>query len=131
EPAEEGGRAARVPAAERRAAAIALVDVWRETVRDLALVGLGDRTSLRDPGLLEDLEAAASLVGPAAAAAQLRRLEAGGEQLAGNVSPELVLDVLALSWRPAGTPPSMGAAGSGPAGRDLGAPARAAPRPAP
>ncbi len=103
---EEGGRTARVPAAERRAAAIALVEIWRETVRDLALVGLGNRSTLRDPELIEDLEAAAAPVGPARAAAHLRRLEAGGEQLAGNVSPELVLDVLALSWRPASPAPA-------------------------
>ncbi|MEZ0241638.1 MAG: ATP-binding protein [Chloroflexota bacterium] len=99
-PMDDGGRAARVPAAERRAAAIALLEIWRETVRDLALVGLGDRHTLRDLDLLEDLEGAAMLVDPASAAVQLRRLEAAGEQLAGNVSPELVLDVLALSWRP-------------------------------
>ncbi|HYN70565.1 MAG TPA: hypothetical protein VEX41_10195 [Candidatus Eisenbacteria bacterium] len=105
-PPEEGGRTARVPAAERRAAAIALLEIWRETVRDLALVGLGDRHALRDPELIEDLEVAAALVGPAAAASQLRRLEAAGEQLAGNVSPELVLDVLALSWRPTAPGPA-------------------------
>jgi DNA polymerase III delta' subunit len=99
---EEGGRAARVPAAERRAAAIALVEIWRETVRDLALVGLGDRSTLRDPELMEDLDGAAAHLAPPAAAAQLRRLETAGEQLAGNVSPELVLDVLALAWRASG-----------------------------
>ena len=108
-PLEDGGRTARVPAAERRAAALALLEIWRETVRDLALVGLGDRSALRDPELIEDLERAAELVGPTAAASQLRRLEAAGEQLAGNVSPELVLDVLALGWRPA-TPAAAPAA---------------------
>ena len=105
-PVEEGGRMARVPAAERRAAAIALLGIWRETVRDLALVGLGDRHALRDPELLEDLEGAAALVGPDGAGSQLRRLEAAGERLAGNVSPELVLDVLALAWRPAAPVPA-------------------------
>ena len=130
EPAEEGGRTARVPAAERRAAAIALVDIWRETVRDLALVGLGDRSTVRDPELIEDLEGAAELVGPAAAAAQLRRLEAGGEQLAGNVSPELVLDVLALAWRPAAAPAARGAVAPGSPGRGLAASSPAARRPA-
>jgi DNA polymerase III delta' subunit len=122
EAAEENARTARVPAAERRAAAIALVDIWRETVRDLALVGLGDRTTLRDPDLIEDLEGAAGLVGPAAAAAHLRRLEAGGEQLAGNVSPELVLDVLALAWRPAATPAARPRATPDPSTRGPSAP---------
>ncbi|MND01066.1 hypothetical protein D3C83_199020 [compost metagenome] len=31
---------------------------------------------------------------------QLRRLELAGERLEGNVSPELVVDALALGWRP-------------------------------
>jgi hypothetical protein len=89
--------AVRVPPAERRAAALALVGVWRDIVRDLMLVALGERASVRDPEMLEELEAAPQF-STVTAAAHLRRLDAAGEQLEGNVSPELVLDVLALAW---------------------------------
>jgi len=89
---------ARIPAAERRAAALALVDVWRSLVRDLALVGLGAPGRVQDTDLIDDLGAATRL--PAMEAGeQLRRLEVAGERLEGNVSPELVLDDLALGWR--------------------------------
>jgi len=47
---------------------------------------------------VDDLEAAAGAVSPADAGQQLRRLEQAGERLEGNVSPELVLDDLALGW---------------------------------
>ncbi|HEV2005193.1 MAG TPA: AAA family ATPase [Candidatus Limnocylindrales bacterium] len=92
-----GASAMRVAPAERRAAALALVGVWRELLRDLTLVSLGAPDAVRDPELLEELAAAGSLaIGDAAA--QLRLLDAAGEQLEGNVSPELVLDTLAIAW---------------------------------
>src|SRR6185369_7641536 len=93
-----GGPAVRVPAAERRAAALALVGVWRDLVRDLALVGMGERSDVRQLDLLDDLEAAAARLPAAFAPAQLRRLDVAGERLEGNVSPELVVDALALGW---------------------------------
>ncbi len=92
------GTATRVPAAERRAAAIALVGVWQELVRDLLVTGAAVPEAVHDPDLLDDLEAMRQRLPPRAAARQLRRLETAGERLAGNVSPELVLDVLALEW---------------------------------
>lgn len=92
----EARAATRVPAAERRAAALALVAIWRDVLRDLAAAGLGEQRLVRDPDLLEDLAAAAAAMPPPAAAAGLRRLDIAGERLEGNVSPELVLDVLAL-----------------------------------
>ena len=96
--AEGGGTAARVPAAERRAAALALVSIWRDIARDLALVSLDERGVVRQLDLLDDLEAAADRLSPAFAASQLRRLDVAGERLEGNVSPELVIDALALGW---------------------------------
>ena len=93
-----GGPAIRVPAAERRAAALALVGVWRDLVRDLALVGMGERSDVRQLDLLDDLGAAAARLPASFAPAQLRRLEIAGERLEGNVSPELVVDALALGW---------------------------------
>jgi DNA polymerase III delta' subunit len=89
--------AVRIPPAERRAAALALVGVWRDIVRDLLLVALGERAAVRDPEMLEELEAAPRF-STEVAAVHLRRLDTAGEQLEGNVSPELVLDVLALGW---------------------------------
>jgi hypothetical protein len=92
------GPAAKVPAAERRAAALALVAIWRDVARDLALVGLGQPGDVRQLDLLDDLEAAAAGLRPGFAIDQLRRLELAGERLEGNVSPELVVDGLALGW---------------------------------
>ena len=92
------GPAARIPAAERRAAALALEAIWRDVARDLALAALGAAADVRQTDLLDDLEAAAVRLGPAFAATQLRRLDVAGERLEGNVSPELVIDALALGW---------------------------------
>ncbi len=95
---DPGGPVARVPAAERRAAALTLVAIWRDVTRDLALVALGDRADIRQLDLLDDLEVAAVGLPKSFAAAQLRRLDVAGERLEGNVSPELVVDALALGW---------------------------------
>ena len=95
---ETAGPAVRVPAAERRAAALALVGIWRDVVRDLALVGLGEPGDVRQIDLLDDLEAAAKRLPATFPPAQLNRLDVAGERLEGNVSPELVIDALALGW---------------------------------
>jgi DNA polymerase-3 subunit delta' len=92
------GTAVRLPAAERRAAALLLVGLWQELVRDLLVVGVGVPGAVHDPNLLDDLEALRRRLPPLAAAGHLGRLETASERLAGNVSPELVLDVLALEW---------------------------------
>jgi DNA polymerase-3 subunit delta' len=89
---------AKVPAAERRAAALTLVAIWRDLARDLALVVLGEGADIRQIDLLDDLETAARRLPPAFAATQLRRLDIAGERLEGNVSPELVIDALVLGW---------------------------------
>lgn len=101
EPAADGdgtGPAARVPAAERRAAALTLVAIWRDVARDLALVALGEQAVVRQVDVLDDLAAAAERLSVAFAAAQLRRLDVAGERLEGNVSTELVIDALAIGW---------------------------------
>ena len=99
EPAADApGPAARVPPSERRAAALALVGLWRDVVRDLALVGLGEPGDVRQLDLLDDLEAVARRLPPTFAPDQLRCLDVAGERLEGNVSPELVIDALALGW---------------------------------
>jgi DNA polymerase III delta' subunit len=90
--------ATRVPAAERRAAALALIAVWRDVARDLAMVALGEASDVHQIDLLDDLEAAARRLPATFAAWQLRRLDVAGERLEGNVSPELVVDALAIGW---------------------------------
>ena len=90
-------RDARAPASERRRAATMLVAIWREVARDLAVAGLGDDRLVRDPGLLDDLRAAAGIP-TGELAAFLERLDRSGELLEANASPELVLDVLVLGW---------------------------------
>lgn len=93
---------ARVPAAERRRGALVLVGIWRSVLRDLVLAGHGAAPSVRELELLDDLRAASTRLTPAAAGERLRELDDAGERLEGNVSPELVLDVLALHWTPQG-----------------------------
>ena len=96
--AASDGPAARVPAAERRRAALQLVGIWRSVLRDLALAGRGATASIRDLDLLDDLTTAAPSLSPDRAGELLRDLDLAGERLEGNVSPELVLDALALRW---------------------------------
>jgi DNA polymerase-3 subunit delta' len=92
------GPAARVPAADRRRAALVLVGIWRSILRDLALAGQGATGSVRDLDLIDDLGASAAGLTVSRAGQLLRELDLAGERLEGNVSPELVLDVLALRW---------------------------------
>lgn len=98
EPAAESGKARRAPVAERRRAAVLLVEVWRAVARDLALAQLGDLRAVRDPALLDDLAAAALGLSRGSASAFLERLSRAGEMLEGNVSPELVVDGLVIGW---------------------------------
>jgi DNA polymerase-3 subunit delta' len=93
---DDGAR--RVPAAERRRAAAALIGVWVDVARDLALVKAGERGALRDPALLEEYDAIAADVPAADLAGFLARLGRAGELLEVNVAPELLLDSLVLGW---------------------------------
>jgi DNA polymerase III subunit delta' len=90
------GRDTRVPAMERRRAAAALIAIWRDVARDLALVRLGEERRLRDPAILDDLRSAH--VKAADVAEFLERLDRAGELIEGNVSPELAVDGLVLAW---------------------------------
>jgi DNA polymerase-3 subunit delta' len=93
--------ATRLTAAERRRAARQLLSIWRDLARDLAVAGLGGsggRRAIHDLALLEELEAAASGLPPATVAGFLDRLDRVAESVAGNVSPELAVDVLVLAW---------------------------------
>lgn len=93
---EAPGRAA--PATERRRAAEMLIALWTDVARDLALVGSGGGRSVRDPVMLEELAGIAIALDPASVSGFLDRSARAAELLASNVSPELLLDSLALAW---------------------------------
>jgi DNA polymerase-3 subunit delta' len=93
-------RPTRIPAAERRRSALAVLEIWRSVVRDLALAMTGNLAAIRQVDLVDDLRPAAARVDQRFVGSVLRRLDLAAEHLDGNVSPELVLDVLALRWTP-------------------------------
>lgn len=86
------------PTSVRRRAAELMIGAAIDAARDLVLVGLGDAAATRDPAVLEDLRDVARGLPAGAAATALARAERAARLLAGNVSPELVLDDLALAW---------------------------------
>ena len=94
----EPGSATKVAPAERRRAARQLIAIWRDLARDLAVASVGGRRSVHDVGLLEDVDRAAAALPPGAAGAFLVRLDRVAELVAGNVGPELAIDVLVLAW---------------------------------
>jgi len=96
--AAEEGPVRKTPAAARRRALLLLLDAWRALARDLACAQRGAPGSIRDIALLEEIEAAARDLPADAAAGILTRLVRADELVAGNVSPELVLDVLLVRW---------------------------------
>jgi DNA polymerase III subunit delta' len=98
----EPGAPARAPATERRLAAEALIGLWTDVARDLALCQRALDGSVRDIALLDDSRALAGQLDASAVAAFIDRLGRAGVLITVNVSPELVLDDLALAWpRPA------------------------------
>ena len=94
----DDGGAKKTPAATRRRALLLLLEAWRSLARDLAFAQRGAQGSIRDVILLEEIEAAARDLPPGAPAETLARLVRADELIAGNVSPELVLDVLLVRW---------------------------------
>jgi DNA polymerase III delta' subunit len=97
--AEAGtGKPPKISAQERRAATGLVIETWRDVARDVALVERGAVRSVRDPGLLEEYEAAARGLERGAAAAFVGWTVRAAELLAGNVTPELILDWLLLRW---------------------------------
>lgn len=89
---------ARAPAIERRRTAEALISLWTDLARDIALCQRGLDRSVRDLALLDDVRAIAVSVDPDPMRAFIDRLGRASVLIAGNASPELVLDDLALAW---------------------------------
>ncbi len=94
----------RTPATERRRAAENLVAIWTDVTRDVALCQRGLERSVRDTARLDDALALAGRLDAAVAPAFLDRLGRASVLIATNVSPELVLDDLALAWSTADRP---------------------------
>ena len=94
----EVSRAKGPVAADRRLGAEILLELWTEVARDLVLAGAGGGASVRDPVLLEELTATAAMVDPKDVGQFLDRAARGAELLGANVSPELLLDSVALAW---------------------------------
>jgi hypothetical protein len=82
----------------RRRAARQLLTVWRDVARDLTVAGLSGPRSINDTALLEELVAASARVAPGTVGAFLEKLDEIAESVAGNVSPELAIDVAILAW---------------------------------
>jgi DNA polymerase-3 subunit delta' len=103
-----GGRSTRAAAApatsrkpqpaERRRAALRVIDAWRAVGRDLAVAGTGGRAQIRRIDLLEELEGAAARIDPVALLAFLDRLDGLGAAIEAYANPELVMDHLVLAW---------------------------------
>jgi DNA polymerase III subunit delta' len=98
EPPEGAATPSKTPATERRRAAEAVLSLWTDVARDVALCQRGLERSVRDLARLDDTRALAADLDPAAVASFLDRLGRATVMLATNVSPELLLDDLALAW---------------------------------
>ena len=79
--------------------------MWTDLARDIALCQRGLERSVRDLGLLDDVRGTAPDLDPDALQDFIDRLGHAAVLVAGNASPELVLDDLALAW-PRPTPRS-------------------------
>jgi len=88
----------RTPAAERRRAVEVLLALWLDLARDLLLVVRGVPGSVRELGLLDELSGMADDLDPTVLTAAIDRLARAQVLLGNNVSPELLLDDLALWW---------------------------------
>jgi len=98
EDAGDMGGPVRTPATERRRAADALVGLWADVARDLALAQRGLARSVRDLALLDETVALGARLDASELTSFLDRLGRAGVLIASNVSPELVLDDLVLAW---------------------------------
>jgi hypothetical protein len=72
--------------------------LWMDVARDVALVGSGGGRSVHDAVLLDELAGTSAAIPPGSAARFLERASRSAELLASNISPELILDALALAW---------------------------------
>jgi DNA polymerase III, delta subunit len=95
---EETVATVKTPATERRRAAEAVISLWTDVTRDVALCQRGLERSVRDLARLDDTRTLAADLDHDAVTAFLDRLGRATVLLGTNVSPELVLDDLVLAW---------------------------------
>jgi DNA polymerase-3 subunit delta' len=89
----------RAPApAERRRAALTVIDAWRQLARDLAVAGRRGRSEIVQVDLLEEIVATGESLDAPALASFLQRLDELDAAVEAYANPELVLDVLLLTW---------------------------------
>ena len=88
----------RTPATERRRAADALIALWMDVARDVALCQRGLSGNVRDLSLFDETTAAAGRLAVSDVTAFMDRLGRAAVLVRSNVSPELVLDDLAVHW---------------------------------
>ena len=84
--------------AERRAAAITLLRLWRGVARDLALVSASAADQIAFPEDRAEIEAVAHRLPTATWGEALRAIDKALTALHRNGNPELLLDAAALSW---------------------------------
>jgi DNA polymerase III delta' subunit len=84
--------------AERRRAALRILDTWRGVCRDLAVASVGGRAELRHIELLEEILDAARRVPAADWVTFLARLDLLTAAIETYANPELSLDTLLLGW---------------------------------
>lgn len=84
--------------AERRAAATALLRLWRGVARDLALVSASAVDQIAFPEDRAEIEAVAHRLPTATWGEALRAIDKALTALHRNGNPELLLDAAALSW---------------------------------
>ena len=104
QPAPRRGRAAasgaarRPSPAERRGAVSAVLALWKDVCRDLAVASRGGTRELKRIDLVDELVRAGATVDPDAAARFLVRLDAATRAVEAYANPELTLDSLLIDW---------------------------------
>jgi hypothetical protein len=94
--------------AERRRAVLAVIDVWRQLARDVAIAARGGRSELVQVDLLEEIVALGSDLPPGRLDEFLRRLDELDAAVEAYANPELALDVLLIRWpRPGESTPGV------------------------
>ena len=98
-PAAERPTASRRPSpAERRGAVAAVIAVWVDVARDLAVAAKGGRREIRQIDLLDDLVRTGADADPNDLVEFMGRLDSVGRALDAYANPELALDALLLAW---------------------------------
>ena len=97
-PDAEENRLMKTPAAERRRAALALIEVWRELTVDLVRAAGGDVRRIHDAALLEEISTAAGRLAVGPAVSFLARLDRAARVVELSASPELAVDALLVAW---------------------------------